>query len=83
MQRPFNRSHEPRGSVRAMRERYRATIEVVDESGRVYELEEFVTLVDGREGAPFYRLRDGIPARRIGADEFEIGMVDKVRVKRR
>ena len=65
------------------RERYKATIEVVDDDGRVYELEEFVTLVDGREGASFYRMRDGIPARRIGEDEFEIGMIDKVRAKRR
>lgn len=64
------------------RERYKATIEVVDENGRIYALDEFVTLVDGREGAPFYRLRDGIPARHLGADEFEIGMIDKVRAKR-
>lgn len=66
-----------------MRERYKARIEVVDENGDVYELEEFVTLIDGREGTPFYRLRDGIPARRLSADEFEIGMIDKVRAKRR
>lgn len=63
-------------------ERYKATIEVVDATGRIYEVQQFVTLVDGREGAPFYRLPDGIPARRIGDDEFEIGMIDKVRAKR-
>ena len=65
------------------RERYIATIEVVDDAGRVYELQQFVTLVDGRDGAPFFMLADGIPARRIGEDEFEIGMVDKVRARRR
>ena len=65
------------------RERYIATIEVADDAGRVYELQEFVTLVDGRDGAPFFMLADGIPARRIGDDEFEIGMVDKVRARRR
>jgi hypothetical protein len=64
------------------RERYKATIDVVDDHGRVYRLDEFVTLVDGREGAPFYRLPDGIPARRLDDDEFEIGMIDKIRVKR-
>jgi hypothetical protein len=64
------------------RERYRTTIDVVDDAGRVYRLHEFVTLVDGREGAAFYRLADGIPARRVGPDEFEIGMIDKIRVKR-
>ena len=64
-------------------ERYKATIEVVDAAGRVYELEEYVTVVDGHEGSTFYRLRDGIPARRIGEDEFEIGMIDKVRARRR
>jgi hypothetical protein len=65
------------------RERYIGTIVVVDDAGRVYELQQFVTIVDGREGAPFFRLDDGIPARRVGDDEFEIGMVDKVRVRRR
>jgi hypothetical protein len=65
------------------RERYKRTITAIGDDGLVYEIEEFVTLVDGREGAPFYRLRDGIPARRIGADEFEIGMIEKVRAKQR
>lgn len=65
------------------RERYKATFEVVDDTGRVYELQQWVTIIDGREGAPFYCLPDGIPARRIGPDEFEIGMIDKVRAKRR
>jgi len=64
-------------------ERYITTIEVVDDAGRVYELRQFVTIVDGRDGAPFFMLADGIPARRIAADEFEIGMVDKVRARRR
>jgi hypothetical protein len=64
------------------RERYKATIEVVDDAGRVYRLHEFVTIVDGREGGRFYRLPDGIPARRVGEGEFEIGMIDKIRVKR-
>lgn len=70
-------------SGRMKRERYIATIEVIDDAGRVYELQQFVTIVDGREGSPFYHLPDGIPARRVGEDEFEIGMVDKVRVRRR
>jgi hypothetical protein len=65
------------------RERHKATIEVVDDTGRVYVLEHLVTLVDGREGAAFYRLPDGMPARRIGDDEFEIGMLEKIRAKRR
>ena len=65
------------------RERYKTTFEVVDDAGRVYELQQWVTLVDGREGAAFYCLADGIPARPVGDGEFEIGMVDKVRVKRR
>lgn len=64
------------------RERYKATIAVVDDAGRPYQLQQFVTMVDGREGAPFYRLADGMPARRIGADEFEIGMIEKFRVRR-
>ncbi|HET7924866.1 MAG TPA: hypothetical protein VFL30_08200 [Rhodanobacteraceae bacterium] len=65
------------------RERYKTTFEVVDDTGRVYELQQWVTLVDEREGAPFYCLADGIPARQVGEDEFEIGMIDKVRAKRR
>lgn len=65
------------------RERYIGTIEVVDDAGRVYELQQFVTIVDGREGSPFYHLPDGIPARRVGEDEFEIGMIEKIRAKRR
>lgn len=65
------------------RERYIATIELVDDAGHAYELQQFVTIVDGRDGAPFFRLADGIPARRIGEDEFEIGMIDKVRARRR
>ena len=64
-------------------ERYKSTFEVVDATGRIYELQEWVTLVDEREGAPFCCLADGIPARRIAEDEFEIGMIDKVRAKRR
>lgn len=64
------------------RERYKATFDVVDETGRVYRLQQYVTVVDGREGEPFYRLPDGIPARRIDADEFEIGMIEKFRAKR-
>ena len=65
------------------RERYKATIDVVDDAGRAYRLHEFVTLVDGREGASFYRLSDGIPARRLGENEFEIGMIDKIHARRR
>ncbi len=64
------------------RERYKATIDVVDDAGHSYRLEQFVTIVDGREGAPFYRLPDGIPARRISESEFEIGMIEKVRATR-
>jgi hypothetical protein len=64
-------------------QRYKTTFEVVDDAGRVYELQQWVTLVDGREGAPFYCLADGIPARRLGEHEFEIGMIDKVRTRRR
>jgi hypothetical protein len=64
------------------RERYKATIDVVDNAGRMYRLDEFVTLVDGVEGARFYRLPDGIPARRVAEDEFEIGMIDKIRARR-
>ncbi|HEX5123514.1 MAG TPA: hypothetical protein VFV97_09725 [Rhodanobacteraceae bacterium] len=65
------------------RERYKTTFEVVDDAGRIYELQQWVTMIDGREGAAFSHLPDGIPARRIGDDEFEIGMIDKVRVRRR
>jgi hypothetical protein len=64
------------------RERYKATIDVADETGRVYRVQHFVTIVDGREGASFYHLPDGIPARRISDDEFEIGMIEKFRAKR-
>ena len=64
------------------RERYKTTFEVVDDTGRVYALQQWVKLIDEREGAAFYCLPDGIPARPIGEDEFEIGMVDKVRAKR-
>ena len=65
------------------RERYKESIRVVVDDRREYEVQYFVTMIDDKEGAPFYRLTDGIPVRRISDNEFEIGMVDKVRAKRR
>jgi hypothetical protein len=64
-------------------ERYKATIEVVDDLGRAYEILHFVTILDGREGSSFYRLPNGTPAHLINADDFEIGLIEKVRAKRR
>jgi hypothetical protein len=66
-----------------MLERYKNTIQVVDDTGEVFELQCFASVVDGREGSLFYRLPNGVPARRLSDEEFEIGIIDKVRVRRR
>jgi hypothetical protein len=62
-------------------ERYKGSTQARDAAGRIYEVQHFVMLHDGEEGAPFYRLPDGMPAVRVGDDEFEIGILDKFRVK--
>lgn len=64
------------------KERYKATIEVADADGRIYIIEQFVTLTDEQEGTAFYRLVDGTPAERVGSDEFEIGLFERVLVTR-
>jgi hypothetical protein len=65
------------------RECYKNAIEVLDDDGRVYQVQHFVTIIDGQEGASFYRLADGTPVKKISGDCFEIGFIDKVRTKRR
>ena len=64
------------------RERYKDTLWVVDAIGNVYDVQRFVTVIDGREGADFYRLGDGTPIRRIDENDFEIGLSGEVRARR-
>jgi hypothetical protein len=63
-------------------ERYKEAMRVVDSRGNVYDVQRFVTVIGGREGASFYRLPDGTAIRRVEENDFEIGLNGEVRARR-